>query len=153
MSSDRLSWYIAGPLLGLLIVGLRAALNRPFGGFVDLADAVTSRKRLGFRTFLLLGMIAGGAVYAVTSGTFLGTIVYGTAGGLLPTELPLQLTLVAVAGAMMGYGARTAGGCTSGHGLCGMSLLSPASIVSTMTFFATAVVLANAFALISGDAP
>jgi uncharacterized membrane protein YedE/YeeE len=98
-------------------------------------------------------MVAGGVVYAVASGTFLGTIAYGTAGGLLPTELPLQLALVAVAGVMMGYGARTAGGCTSGHGLCGMSLLSPTSIVSTMTFFATAVALANAFALIFGDAP
>jgi hypothetical protein len=53
---------------------------------------------------------------------------------------------------MMGYGARTAGGCTSGHGMCGISLLSPASIVSTVTFFATAVLLAYALAFVFGGA-
>ncbi len=151
MSPDRLSWYIAGPLLGLLIVGLRAAVNKPFGalgGFVDAADAAVSKTRPGFRAFL----IAGGAVYALASQTFMGTIAYGTAGGLLPTGLPLQLGAVAVAGVMMGFGARAAGGCTSGHGLCGISLMSPASLVSTMTFFATAVALANLLAVIFGGA-
>ena len=59
---------------------------------------------------------------------------------------------MALAGVMMGYGARTAGGCTSGHGMCGISLLSPASIVSTVTFFATAVLLANALAFVFGGA-
>ena len=63
MSPDRLSWYIAGPLIGPLIAGLRAALNRPFGalgGFVDIAEAARTRARPGFRLFLLVGMVAGG---------------------------------------------------------------------------------------------
>jgi len=153
MSPDRLSWYIAGPLIGLLIAGLRAALNRPFGalgGFVDIAEAARTRARPGFRLFLLVGMVAGGVVYALASGSFAATFVYGTAGGFLPVDPLTQSALVALAGVMMGYGARTAGGCTSGHGMCGISLLSPASIVSTVTFFATAVLLANALALVFG---
>jgi uncharacterized membrane protein YedE/YeeE len=156
MSPDRLSWYIAGPLIGLLIVALRAALNRPFGalgGFVDLAEAARGRATTGLRLWLLLGLIAGGALYALGAGTFHLTLAYGTAGGLLPTDLPAQIALVTVAGMMMGYGARAAGGCTSGHGMCGMSLLSPASLVSTATFFTTAVVLANLLAYFLGGAP
>ena len=54
------------------------------------------------------------------------------------------------AGVVMGFGARTAGGCTSGHGMSGMSLGSPASIAASMTFFATAVALAHGFALVFG---
>jgi uncharacterized membrane protein YedE/YeeE len=46
---------------------------------------------------------------------------------------------------VMGFGARWAGGCTSGHGLTGMSLGSPASIAASMTLFATAVLLAHLF--------
>lgn len=156
MSPDRLSWYIAGPLIGLLIVGLRAALNRPFGalgGFVDLAEAAEGRATSGFRLWLLAGLIGGGALYALATGTFGLSLVYGTAGGLLPADPATELALVTIAGVMMGYGARTAGGCTSGHGMCGMSLLSPASMVSTVTFFATAVVLANLFALVLGGTP
>ena len=54
--------------------------------------------------------------------------------------------MLLIAGIAMGFGARTAGGCTSGHGLTGMSLGSPASIVATTTFFATAVALAHLLA-------
>lgn len=156
MSPDRLSWYIAGPLIGLLIVALRVALNRPFGalgGFVDLAEAALGRAASGFRLWLLAGLIIGGALYALVTGTFDLTLVYGPAGGLLPADPATELALVTIAGVMMGYGARSAGGCTSGHGLCGMSLLSPASLISTVTFFATAVVLSNLFAFFLGGAP
>src|SRR5947209_199549 len=54
---ERCPWYIAGPLLGLLIVGLRAFLNKPFGalgGYIDLAEGAKATGRFGFRAFLLL---------------------------------------------------------------------------------------------------
>jgi uncharacterized membrane protein YedE/YeeE len=50
----------------------------------------------------------------------------------------------------MGYGVRTAGGCTSGHGICGTSLGSAASWVSTAVFMATAVVVTNLLAMTLG---
>ena len=64
----------------------------------------------------------------------------------------LNFAPCAVAGFAMGVGARTAGGCTSGHGLTGMSLGSPASIVAAMTFFGTAVALAHVWAWLAGAA-
>ena len=44
MMASRCPWYIAGPLLGLLIVGLRAAVNKPLGalgGYIDIVDGAT----------------------------------------------------------------------------------------------------------------
>lgn len=152
----RLPWYFAGPLIGLLVIGLRATLNKPFGalgGYIDVAENALSPARLGFRGYLLLGLLLGGLAYAVVSGAIAPDFLYGTAGGLLPKELPVQFAILLGAGLVMGYGARTAGGCTSGHGMSGMSLMSPASIVATGTFFAAAVLVANALQIAAGGSP
>ena len=143
----RCPWYIAGPLLGLLMVGLRATVNKPFGalgGFIDIAENAHAPRRLDFRSYLLLGMALGGALFAALAGHFSVSLAYAGQAGAA------ELALLVVAGVAMGFGARTAGGCTSGHGMSGMSLGSPASIVSSMTFFATAVVLAHALAALGG---
>ncbi len=135
MNVARCPWYVAGPLLGLLIVGLRAAVNRPLGalgGTIEIAD-----RSLGFRAFLLVGIVGGGALFAATLGSF------------VPSSGAGHPALLSVAGVAMGFGARTAGGRTSGHGMSGMSLGSPASIAASMTFFATAVALAH----LLGSAP
>jgi uncharacterized protein len=153
MNWDVGPWFIAGPLIGLLIVGLRAAVNKPFGalgGFIDLSENAASPQRLGFRAYLLLGLIGGGALFAFISGSFEFSLSYPDYGSIAGGSLVGQSVLLAAAGMIMGFGARAAGGCTSGHGLCGMSLLSPASIVATMTFFATAVGLSFLLAMLGG---
>lgn len=105
---------------------------------------------------LLLGRIAG------ITGIFAGLLVSGGGerawrgafiAGLLAAPLaaaasgypmamprmPGSFALVAVAGLLVGFGTRMAGGCTSGHGVCGMARLSPRSIVATCVFMATAI--------------
>ena len=154
MTFARCPWYIAGPLLGLLIVGLRATLNRPLGalgGFIDLAEHATAPRHFGVRAFMLIGIVLGGLVFAAASGTWSPTFHYGSASQPFWAVSPIAETaILLVAGMAMGFGARTAGGCTSGHGLTGMSLGSPASVVSTVTFFATAVVLAHVWVWLGG---
>ena len=121
LGAHRCPWYIAGPLMGLLIVGLRATVNQPFGalgGFIDLAQNAGAPRRLGFRAYLLFGLVLGGALFAVAAGTFAPSLGYTTVAG------PAGLALLVAAGLVLGFGARTAGGCTSGHGMCGMSLQS-----------------------------
>ncbi len=49
--------------------------------------------------------------------------------------------MLAVAGLLVGFGTRLGNGCTSGHGVCGMSRLSPRSIVATATFIATGAIV------------
>lgn len=149
MMLERSPWFVAGPLLGLVIVGLRATLNKPLGalgGYVDLAENAGRPARLGVRAFVLFGLVIGGLAYALVAGRFSPGFAYGTA-------VPGKLALLLIAGVVMGYGARTAGGCTSGHGMCGMSLGSPASIAASMTFFATAVALTQGLALVFGGTP
>lgn len=155
MLLERCPWYVAGPLLGLLLVAFRAALNKPFGalgGFIELVEKKGVWSRFGMSASILLGTILGGVLFALVSDGFHPTTTYATAFGSLPTGSLATVGLLLGAGMVMGFGARLAGGCTSGHGLTGMSLGSPASIAATMTFFATAVLLANIWFWFTGAA-
>ena len=150
MLLNRGPWYIAGPLLGVVIIGLRATVNQPLGalgGYIDLTEHFTRPSRLGFSGFLLAGIMIGGALFTLATGFSWPSPSYT---GLLPADPVLQFGILIAAGLAMGVGARTAGGCTSGHGLTGMSLGSPASIVAAMTFFGTAVALAHVWAWLAG---
>jgi len=149
MTLDRCPWYLAGPLIGLLIVGLRALVNRPLGalgGWVELVERGTQGRQLGIPAFVTLGTIAGGLLFALVTGTFAPALHYGAG----TADSPAQFAVLTVAGLFIGFGARTAGGCTSGHGLCGTSIGSPASVVATATFFVTAVIVAQGLARLFG---
>ena len=66
MLLDRCPWFIAGPLLGAVIVGLRATVIKPLGalgGYIDVTEHVTRPLCLGFSTFLLAGIMIGGALF------------------------------------------------------------------------------------------
>lgn len=60
-------------------------------------------------------------------------------------DASLSVTRAFVASFLVGFGTSMGGGCTSGHGLCGVSKLSLRSIVATATFFPSALVFANIF--------
>jgi len=136
-----LAWWIAGPLLGLVITSLLALANKRFGvvgGVTDLVQGSPEGRGLGsWRALLLVGIVVGGLVYAVLA----GAPDAGSAYSWLDIHLSLgrEIALLFGAGLLIGVGARTAGGCTSGHGLTGSALASPASIVSTMAIMASAV--------------
>jgi uncharacterized membrane protein YedE/YeeE len=143
-------------LLGLIIIAMRIALNKPLGvlgGYIDVMENAKNPRRLGFRAYVLFGIIMGALLYGLITGTL--SISWGTAyaGEFLQGSPMVQAGILLLAGLAMGYGARTAGGCTSGHGLSGMSLLSPHSLAASATFFATAVLLAHGFAWLFGAAP
>ncbi len=78
-------------------------------------------------------------VYAL--GLLLGGSLYLLAGlPLEPSHLPLWKLLLG--GLLIGFGARLGGGCTSGHGICGMASLSGGSMLMVVTFLGTAIVTA-----------
>lgn len=145
--ADRCPWYVAGPLIGLLVVGLLWAINKPLGALGGYVDAVNWAEKPGsgpnWRIFFLLGIVIGGALSAVAAGGYQPTFAYGTFSATIATTLNAQAVVLFAAGGLIGYGARLAGGCTSGHGMCGTAMGSPASMVATMTFMGTAIVTAN----------
>jgi uncharacterized membrane protein YedE/YeeE len=120
---STLPWWIAGPLIGLVIVALLALANKRFGvvgGVTDLVHGSAEGRGLrSWRTLLVLGMVLGGAAYALLA----GAPDAGSAYSWLDTHLSTsgEVGLLFGAGLLIGVGARTAGGCTSGHGLTRLS--------------------------------
>jgi uncharacterized membrane protein YedE/YeeE len=128
-------------LIGGAIIGLSAALLMLFAGRIagisgilgELLQPGTDYRdsRIGF----LAGLLAAPLLYALA----------GQAGGFALPATPMPgWTAVVLGGLLVGFGVRLGGGCTSGHGVCGIARLSPRSIVATVIFMtaAAAVVFA-----------
>ena len=151
--ATRLPWYFAGPLLGLCVVALLAIANRPLGasgGWIDLVAFLRKPSDgLKWTVFLVIGIVIGGVLSLATTGGFDPNTFAGF-DARWGTTFWTRGVLLFAAASVMGYGVRTSGGCTSGHGICGTSLGSPASWVSTAVFMATAIAAANALAWLKG---
>lgn len=75
-------------------------------------------------------------------GLILAPVASSFLGNPLPTpDMPKSWVVIVIAGLLVGFGARLGGGCTSGHGVCGVARLSTRSIVATAIFMVTAVVV------------
>ena len=76
------------------------------------------------------------------AGLILGTVMYGLFGrNLEAVHIDANNITLIVGGLLVGIGTRLGGGCTSGHGICGISLLSRRSIIATLIFMSTAMVV------------
>ncbi len=83
---------------------------------------------LGWRVAFIAGMIASPFVYAAVAGPVEARIDAGWGA-------------VIIAGLLVGIGTRYAAGCTSGHGVCGLSRMSPRSLVATLSFMGAGFVI------------
>lgn len=133
--SELHPWIMAS--IGGAMIGLAASLLLLFNGRVlgvsgivnGLISSFWSDPASGresqtiWRGHFIAGLLAGGMALRI----FLGE-AFGSQSGETPW---LKL---AVAGFMVGFGTVLGGGCTSGHGICGVSRFSPRSIVATLTF-------------------
>lgn len=138
------AWWVGGLIFGGVVVALRYALNERIGvlgGYSELVERASGRARtLGWKSFFLLGVAAGGLLYALLAGRYSGAHPYGWLARDFPHHAGLATGAgLTLAGLLIGFGAKTCGGCTSGNGFGGTTSGSPASYVATMTFFATAV--------------
>jgi hypothetical protein len=129
--------YVGGILLGLLVVAVLWALNERLGVSGGLAEI--AHRRFGWRSWFVFGIVGGALLFSLLAGAWRVGDGYGWLADHGPVTTGLAL---AGAGVLIGLGTRTAGGCTSGHGIAGTALGSVASFVSTATFMATAVVTA-----------
>ena len=127
--------------MGLCVVAARALLNGRLGvtgGISEVVTKVAGRSlRLDWRGFFVVGILLGGAGFALIAGgpDFHG---YGWLSESFSSGAVIGLILLA-SGVLIGYGAKTSGGCTSGNGLSGNSLLSPASFAATAWALAEAM--------------
>lgn len=123
-----LDWIRA--LEGGALIGLSASLMLAFNGRVAGVSGMVggllqpSPGEWSWRALFLAGLAVGGLVAAATlPGAFSASAA--STGSVL------------VAGLLVGFGSRVGNGCTSGHGVCGISRLSPRSVAATLTFITT----------------
>ena len=118
--------------VGGLLIGTAATLvlwlNGKIAGISGIVARLFTRVAgdTAWRALFLLGMVAGGGA------------VFRLSARAAEFESRTSGVVLVVAGLCVGLGTRVGGGCTSGHGVCGMARLSRRSIVATLTFMATA---------------
>ena len=125
-----LSAAIGGALIGLsavllmLLAGRIAGISGIFGGLLGFR-ADDKGWRIAFVAGLVLAPLAAGAI-----------------GYAMPApQMPASWGVIIAAGLLVGFGTRLGGGCTSGHGICGMARLSVRSITATAIFMLAALVV------------
>jgi uncharacterized membrane protein YedE/YeeE len=120
---------IGGALIGLSAVLLLMSTGHIAGISGIFSDLLNWRgEDKGWRIAFLAGLI-------------LAPVLAGLIGyGMAQSRLPSNWAVIIVAGLMVGFGTRLGGGCTSGHGICGIARLSPRSIAATIVFMVRAIV-------------
>ncbi len=108
--------------LALLLKGEIAGVSGVFGRILRPAPGDAA-----WRVWFIVGMVVGGAAtFAIDSDS----------AAFSP---PSSIATMAVAGLLVGFGTRMSGGCTSGHGVCGIARGSTRGIVGTVVFMAVAI--------------
>jgi uncharacterized membrane protein YedE/YeeE len=117
-------------LLGGALIGAAATIYWVFNGRVAgvsgvLSGALHERGDRRERVLFLAGLVAAGVLATVARGA--------------PVPVGQDVMPLLLAGALVGFGTRLGGGCTSGHGVCGLSRLQARSLIATVTFIGAGV--------------
>ncbi|HIQ52668.1 MAG TPA: YeeE/YedE family protein [Pseudomonas pachastrellae] len=126
MSIDWAAFTPWSALLGGALIGAAAAMLMLFNGRIAgisglVGRLMTPQKGNGEAALFVLGLLLAPWLYLAVAGEINVQVDAG----------PLALI---VAGLLVGFGSRLGSGCTSGHGVCGLSRLSPRSLVATLSF-------------------
>jgi len=123
------------PLTGGILIGIASSMMMLFSGNIAGVSGIfggmlfQQGNERAWRLSFVAGLIAGGILLYILNAEFFEN----TSGrGLLA---------VTIAGLLVGIGTRVGGGCTSGHGVCGIGRLSGRSIVATVTFVVAGVAI------------
>jgi len=133
----------AAALTGGVLIGVAASLllllNGRLAGVGGIVAGLLQRPtgEWGWRAAFVGGLLAGGMLMALLSPSAFG-------------PSPASTTVLVVAGAAVGLGARLGRGCTSGHGICGISRLSKRATVATMTFMFTGALVVALMGVLGG---
>lgn len=115
-----------GMLIGLAAALLIVLLGR-IAGISGIVGALLQRSswasvaNWGWRAAFVIGMVVAPLVWQLIA-------------PLPPMEMPSNALVIVLAGLLVGFGTRLGSGCTSGHGVCGLSRLSLRSLAATLTF-------------------
>lgn len=115
---------LGGALIGLAAVVLLVVNGRVFGISGILTTSLFGGGQRGWRIAALIGVLVSPWVYIAL-------------GGQMPQAHPRAISVLIIAGLLVGFGSALGSGCTSGHGVCGISRLSGRSMIATLSFMIT----------------
>ncbi|MSQ30276.1 MAG: hypothetical protein EXR68_07315, partial [Dehalococcoidia bacterium] len=135
-------WAVAGAVIGAVTLMLLYVGNRRLGISTGFEDACALVLRVPYfrrtdladrwRFWFLGGLVLGGALSALADGGWSPTWALGMFDAVIGLGSAGKLAWMFVGGVLIGFGTRLAGGCTSGHGIFGLSNLELPSLVATM---------------------
>ena len=131
-------------LIGGALIGVATVIMLVFNGRVTGISGITNGAVFGekedrpWRWAFILGLLVGGA------------LMLAIRPELFAVGESKPLWMIALAGLLVGYGTIMGSGCTSGHAVCGISRLSPRSVVSTVIFMAFGFATASLMQLVLG---
>ena len=120
-------------LIGGLMIGSAASLllwlKGRIAGVSGIAWNLIARPRedSGWRLAFLIGLVLGALVYRLAS------------SDTLVLSIEASWPVLILGGVLVGFGTQLGGGCTSGHGVCGIARLSPRSVFATLVFLASGI--------------
>ena len=129
MTFDWLHFFPWTAALGGLLIGVAAAALILFNGRIAGISGIVGgllrpqRGDIDWRLAFVAGLIAASLLYRMWA-------------PLPPIQIEATPLVLVIAGVLVGFGTRLGSGCTSGHGVCGLSRLSPRSMVATAIFMA-----------------
>lgn len=154
-NQEPLHWAMGGAGIALVTLALLLIGNQRLGvstGFESICSLVVrapyfQRPSLlasnGWRIPLLIGLVLGGFLSAVLGGGWEPTWDLGRFDAEIGWGPGGKILWMFGGGLLIGFGTRLAGGCTSGHGIFGLSNLELPSLVATLSFMAAGVVTSN----------
>jgi len=129
-----ISAFLGGSLIGFAAF-LFFAFNGRVAGISSIASGVVNKNENRFDNILfLLGLI-------------IGPVIYSFSGNEIVSVLTNSIPLLIIGGLLVGVGTKIGNGCTSGHGVCGISRFSLRSIIATITFIITGVITVLIFGI------
>lgn len=159
--SGAWSPYLVGALIGLLSMATFYFSNKPLSvstAYARVAGMVGNlfskghtenlkfyqdkKPKVEWQVMLVLGMLLGAFIAAATGGEMAPAWVPAMWENRFGADITLRLGLAFLGGALLAYGARLAGGCTSGHGISGALQLAVSSWVALACFFIAGVATA-----------
>lgn len=121
-------------LLGGVIIGTSSVLFMYFNGRITgisgICETAVTKHTEFWSIYYMLGLFLSGFLLSYIDPEFSGETI------------PLSVTTIVTAGVLTGFGTRLSGGCTSGHGLCGLSRFSPRSLTAVLSFMASGALTA-----------
>ena len=122
------SAFVGGIIIGLAVILFFVGNGRLAGVSGIVNNALVSKQNRTDNFLFIVGLVLGPIFYAFFT------------KDNIPFLITSSMPIIIIAGFLVGIGTKVGKGCTSGHGICGISLLSARSIIATIIFMSTAII-------------